>query len=780
MRFPSFVPAVLVLLGGLAPANDGLARFSELLASVRSGTDADLAEFTQVADELARELEREDIRAVAKYYARLEPSDRAQGLRDYGAFAEIWNHLLALSEDGVRGDEWREERRAILIELRELAEVVESRADFVPAARAFSLAARIETEILTLATPKDARLNTLFEQARLDARRAIELFKRAGQLRPQLEPLCTLARLERAQLEHASSNELFGECLALALEVADAEYQEQALQGLASLARHDGNLLEVDRLLRKLAALKPPFENWPLTWRQAERLIHGDEPERALAFLDRNPPRADSDQRAWHQLRANAFTRLGDWDSARQETEASGDDPLRLARIDLGQENYEHALGRLGGALLPDTNPRRALLWHMTRGEALLALNRLHEALDEFETARALSRKLETRLAIEEGESEGRSNIAGEVMGLYGTRPYAGALARDGRILEAARAIEEVHARRLRTDAEALNLRAWADHYEAGLVTWIVGPDRSLRVELPAQGTTPSFAVIERGRVELERAVRRLREALCDGRLERAHEVGSEIVRDFFSDKSSQAGRVLLLLHGPLEGLPVEWLIESGLLKASWIPTVLPGLPSATPLEMHSATSWSLLGAPARSGEAPLAAAAEELHELKTLRPNASLSRGAEFDRNAFLSALTPGSAVHIATHLIQVDNGSRRESRIVLSDGASIGPDQIRAAKPELALCILATCESAGGRVVDAEGAQGIAQAFLESGTRNLIVTTWPVSDEASRAFSLALHESLLTGTSPSQAAAAARAALRNSGFGAADWAAFRALGRD
>lgn len=780
MRFLSFAPAFLVLFGGLAPANDGLARFSELLVSVRSGTDADLAEFTRIADELANELERDDIRAVAEYYAGLGADDRAQGMRDYGVFAEIWNHLLTLGEDGVRGDEWREERRAVLIELRELAELVESRADFVPAARAFSLAARIEVEILMLATPEANRLTTLFEQARRDARRAIELFRRAGQLRPQLEPLCTLARLERVRLEHAKSHELFAQCLRLALEVADTTYQEQALQGLAALALRDGNLLEVDRLLRELAALKPPFENWPLTWRQAERLIHADQPRRALTFLDHNPPRSNGDRRKWHGLRANAFTRLGDWESARKETKASGDDPLRLARIDLGQERYELTLSKLAGSMPLGANPKHALLWHMTRGEALLALNRLTEAIVEFESARELSRKLETRLAIEEGEAEGRSNIAGEVMGMHGTRLYAEALAKDGRALEAAEAIEEAHARRLRAGEPQLDLRAWADHYEAGLVTWIIGPDRSLRVEVPANGDITSFEIIERGRVEVKRAVRRLREALCDGRLARAREIGSEIVRDFFSADESRAGRVLLLLHGPLEGLPVEWLIESGLLKTNWTPVILPGLPSAAPGEARSATRWSLLGAPTASGEAPLLAAAEELREVAALRPNASVIRGAGFNRESLLDALASSSGVHIATHLVEVDNGFRRESRLVLSDGASLGPAEIRAADFELALCVLATCESGGGRVVDAEGAQGIAQAFLESGTRNLIVTAWPVSDEATRAFSLALHEALVGGAPPSRAAATARTALRDAEFGAADWAAFRALGRD
>jgi len=780
MRLSRLAFALPLLLSALTPTGDGLVRYTELLVSVRSGEDSDLAEFTRLADSLARELDREDIRAVAEYYAALDAEERVQGLRDYRAFAEIWQHVLTLEEEGIRGAEWREERRALLVELRELAEQVEGRADYVPAARALSLAALIETEILVLAAPGRTGVNARFEQARLDAQQATALFKRAGQLRPQLEPLCTLARLERVQREHSASNDLYGECFRLAREVADKTYQEKALQGLVSLARRDGNLLEVDNLLRELAALKPPFENWPLTWRQAERLIDADQPARALHFLDRNPPRATTDQRAWHILRANAYTRLGDWDAARKETQASGSDPLRLARIHIGQGQHELALRQLEGVVSPTLDPRRELLLHMTRGEALLGLNRIEEALEEIQTARELSSHLETRLALEEGEVEGRSNINGEVMGNYGTLLYAEALARGGRVLAAAQAIESSQARRLRSDSEEIDLRAWADHFEAGLVTWVVDPDRSLRVEVPASGKSPSFAVLARGRVEVERAVRRLREALCDGRLELAHELGAEIVEDLFANHGATSGRVLLLLHGPLEGLPVEWLIEAELLNVDWTPVVLPGLPTARPGPARDASSWSLLGAPHADGKALLPAAEVELRELKTLRPDALTQHGDAFNRAAFFAALQADSGLHIATHLIEVDNGLRKESRLLLSNGASLGPAEIRAAHPKLALCVLATCESGGGRFVDAEGAQGIAQAFLESGTRNLVVTSWPVSDEASRVFSYALHDALLAGFPPSRAAAIARTKLRTSDFPTADWAAFRALGRD
>ena len=62
----------------------------------------------------------------------------------------------------------------------------------------------------------------------------------------------------------------------------------------------------------------------------------------------------------------------------------------------------------------------------------------------------------------------------------------------------------------------------------------------------------------------------------------------------------------------------------------------------------------------------------------------------------------------------------------------------------------------------MDALGLQGVARAFLEGGTRNLLVTSWPIADDAARTFALAYHRALLAGRRPSEAASDARAELR------------------
>jgi CHAT domain-containing protein len=80
----------------------------------------------------------------------------------------------------------------------------------------------------------------------------------------------------------------------------------------------------------------------------------------------------------------------------------------------------------------------------------------------------------------------------------------------------------------------------------------------------------------------------------------------------------------------------------------------------------------------------------------------------------------------------------------------------------------------------VDAEGLLGLARALLDAGARNLLVTLWPVTDDAAAAFTPLFHEALCEGASPALAARDARRTLRAAGRPAADWAAFRLLGRD
>jgi CHAT domain-containing protein len=154
-----------------------------------------------------------------------------------------------------------------------------------------------------------------------------------------------------------------------------------------------------------------------------------------------------------------------------------------------------------------------------------------------------------------------------------------------------------------------------------------------------------------------------------------------------------------------------------------------------------------------------------------------------DFNRSTMRNALKGNSAVHIATHLrpgCGQDRDRLADVGLELSMGDALCAREVRELKPSLPLVVIDACETAEGRFVDAEGLQGLARAFLESGTRNLIVTLWPVQDEAARQFAVEFHGALIEGQPVSVAAASARRALRLRGTRTADWSAFRAIARD
>ena len=65
-------------------------------------------------------------------------------------------------------------------------------------------------------------------------------------------------------------------------------------------------------------------------------------------------------------------------------------------------------------------------------------------------------------------------------------------------------------------------------------------------------------------------------------------------------------------------------------------------------------------------------------------------------------------------------------------ASGSKARRRSIVAALGIVTLAVLSACSTASGDNWDGQGLQGLARAFLESGTRNLLVTRWPVEDGA------------------------------------------------
>ncbi|MBM3991616.1 MAG: CHAT domain-containing protein, partial [Planctomycetes bacterium] len=640
------------------------------------------------------------------------------------------------------------------------------------------------------------------------AQRAIELFARAGQATPRLEPELCLARLALHRGDDELARASFEALRLRAASLRRDDYSEHAIAGHLALARAAGDVRDERRWLEELARFRSPQESWPLAREWALALLGEDRAPSALEFLARCEPAAHShaaDREEWELARCAAALRLGDLALAREHLDALGDDPSELARLArasllLREGRSDAVLELLDPRTLAELSAAGRERAAVLVGEAALARGDLALARRELELA------FESAVASDQSLRERRvealsGSVIGERLGLHAVVLLAETLALDGEPLAAVARIEDAHARSLRADSRVSidehAVRAWAAHAELGLLTWIIGADRSLAAHVAPDGSA-AFERIDLPRARVLEAVRRVREAALDPRastprfdalaLELATallpgELGPRLAR--LRASGTTAPRLIVLAHGPLEAAPLEALPWPALGDDVAF-AVLPGLSEARPgaLALGAlAAPWNLLGAPLETSERPpLKGAHEELTELAALHADATLVTHAHFTRASVLEACRSSSPLHIATHLDAVCEPWRAfgASGLRTSDPRELCADDLARASPRLPLVVLSTCASGSGARVDAEGQLGLARAFLAGGTRNVVVTLWPIEDRAAPRAALRLHEELSAGASPARAAARTRAWLKALGAGVAEWAAVRLVGRD
>lgn len=817
------LPAFLAPGAAQDPAAEDLERFAELLGELRAGRDEAATELLEIGERLG-EGGRADALEVARFYRGLSSEARRLGLAEMEAFGELNERTWLAGELGLSGEDWQIEREDIEGGLRGLVERVSSQEDPAPAGYALGLLAHLALEQAEHRFDIDeVERGDLLGRAECDARAAREAFERVGMVRPQLEPLWLLGRVERLKGDWRAAREAFSGCLGSALALDTPEYAERALWGLHDLARDAGDEGARARLHGQIARLRPPAESWELCREHADRLLQDDQPEEALAFLEQYAPAEgapDADLVDWDVLMSKAYQRLGRPASMARHVERLGDEADRataaLANAWLLLE--EGRSGEIAAALAnaEGFGPRNRAWAHHLLGEAALGLGDLAGAQRELEFALEIAERWEGRLAG--AFDQGARGVLGEWIGLHTVAQLAWVRAQLGRPLQAARAIESYQSRSLHdpallralaragavppgvrvTDAQ---IRGWAQAYELGLVTWVIGPDFGISVWVSRDGRAVAQR-FERGRSAIARAARRLREAALAGRRDQLERLASQIAIELFPSalrdelsglgQGARAPRLLLLLHGPMESLPVELLRplgSRGPLLDELVSTVcLPGLVDSSPgvpPDFARLSGWRVLGAPVGSEAlAPALSGAREELEAVAERVDAEIVRiGADFDRAEMETALSSGAPLHVATHLLPADRCSSPRfsaTGLLLSGGDVLCAQEIAALSPDPPLAVLSACETAGGDFVDAEGLQGVARAFLEGGTRSLVVTQWPVDDAAASRFALELHAALKAGEPPSAAVRTARRALREAGHPEADWAAFRVLGRD
>jgi tetratricopeptide (TPR) repeat protein len=803
-----------------APPRADVGAFLKGLDRLRHNDETVLPALREQSQSLCSEHGRCDFRDMLAYFAALSPAERTAGLGRETRFLALRSEIVAAREKRLSPELWRALRDRVLEDLRQLAASAGDEGDCVPSARALSLCALLEVEWIEKdSTLSSQRREDLLSSAESNAKRSMALFQSAGALAPQVEPTWLLGRLEAARGLGDSARATFDACLELARRLGNAEFEENSLLGMISLAREDGDLYEVERLVDEIATFRTPEQSWPLARAQAELLFERDQADLAAEFLGRHRPADAAALPEWHYWLALALVRAGRPDEAALHYEAGAGAPAAfdqswaMAALQLRSGDPSEVVAKFDDdTVLAELQPTFRMTAEALLGEAFFRLQKFDPAVDHLQRALELASAAQTRLESQRARGNAAISVLGEYMGMHALTLLADANAHLDKDLEAARVIEayQVHALRHVLTAQGrlgsndesaapvrdADLLEWARSFEFGLVTWVVGADSSVVAHVAPDGSALALP-IARGRTAIDEAVRRLREAAVVGDeasvLHLVREIRSELLPDriiarLAGGNRTVHGRLLFLLHGPLERLPIElFALDGDPFDGRCIPVVLPGLPEPSPgvrPARRDPERWVLLGSPVdTAGVALLPGTLEELASLARMRADSASFVGAAFDSAALREALKGSAPIHIATHLRPgscANKGRLADVGFELSRGESFSALEILEARPKLPLAVLDACETAGGKFVDGEGLQGIARAFLESGTRNLIVTLWPVDDRVARAFAVALHEALMRGELPSEATASARRALRAAGNRPADWAAFRALARD
>jgi len=796
-----------------AARTERIQRFLEHLGTLRGGDLSAREPLLAVARELCEFHGRCDTVEVARFYAGLAQDELQRGLAYEVRYRELFSAVNEARRQGLTQDDWLRVRRDILGQLAALAAESGADADHAPAGRALSLSAILRANSLE----NRAQESALSYQHELrtghdEVSRALEIFGDAGLRSPLLEALWVQGRLFRLSNRRERANTSFEQCLAQANELANDTYAERALIELLRISRELGDTRRRRELLEELSQLRRPEECWPLVREYADWMFQAERAAEAQAILLRYPPTGEAELSDWHVYLGDTSLRAGDVETAEEQIlwleEHEENESAILARAQwlLANGRPEEVVLELGGGALEiDFSARGEAIGRSLLGEAHARIGDYRSASEQLGRALGLAEVFRDRL----GASD--HNVFGEWIGLHSVVLAAEAEVQRGNALEAARLIENFQSRSLREARASLQgklvgplsndaLLGWADAYSLGLVTWAIGPDFGVVSHVApsrGQGETAWAERIDHGRKDLRNAARRLREAIRDDRAEEIASLSAEIAEVLFPPelrervkklaKRATTPRLLVLVHGPTESLPIELLLaDSDALGFDAIPVVMPGLSdnqrARTTTDFSELGDWTLIAGAGIQSLPDLPDARAEIEELGQLHPRAT-ALDASSESAAVEEALEKGRPLHIAAHLTW--GCACTETRLAplslqLGPDYSICTHRIAELEPASPLVVLSACETAAGRFVDAEGLQGLTRAFLESGTRNLLVTNWPVEDEAAKTFALDFHRALLNGALPSAAAHSARRAARERGASVADWAAFRLTGID
>jgi CHAT domain-containing protein len=304
---------------------------------------------------------------------------------------------------------------------------------------------------------------------------------------------------------------------------------------------------------------------------------------------------------------------------------------------------------------------------------------------------------------------------------------------------------------------------------DTAVVAYHVVADRTYAWTIRRSGVTAT--TLEIGRAALREQARAFRSAVRDraGDVER---LGAALHGRLLAPLSLRPGEAIVVVpHDVLHYMPFHalrapggWVVEER--AVSYAPSVSAAahLLGRAPRPRRHLLA---LGNPdLGSARMALPAAQREVQSIQALFPGAEAHIGAAATKARLLARAADGEIIHLAAHA-DVDEIDPLYSTIHLARAERTSGDLeahevYRLVLPRAGLVTLSACDTGGGRVSRGDEIWGFTRAFLSAGSSTLLVSLWPVEDEATARTMEAFYREVRTGPARTALRAAQLAVLR------------------
>jgi CHAT domain-containing protein len=308
------------------------------------------------------------------------------------------------------------------------------------------------------------------------------------------------------------------------------------------------------------------------------------------------------------------------------------------------------------------------------------------------------------------------------------------------------------------------------------LLVWVVGGDGIHEQSYPIP------------RKDLVRLVDAFRQSIIDGRRSAvggADQLGELLIKPLNLPPDV---RLIVVPSGPLHYLPFQTLrVDGHYLVESHPVSVTPSISIAMQLIQRGSAVQGTLTAFGNPDVAPQYALPGSEAEVKVLAaafPGSQLFLHGDATKTRFMASADKTSLIHVAAHA-QADTIDPLYSRILLaSENGKVNfleaHEVLGLNLDKVSLVTLSACESGLGRVANGDEVLGFTRSFLAAGASTLIVSLWPVSDDATKLLMSTLYGELAKGTDVQVAMQHAQlAVLRSKGMDHPFfWAPFNVIG--